>query len=211
MRRVHPKARYKRSFDLTVMIVAHLLLLPLWAILWALIPLLIWLEDRGPVFFRQQRPGKDGQLFTVWKFRTMVVDAERHGPAWTIEGDPRITLVGRFLRRTALDELPGVISIWKGDMSLVGPRALPVEEQQLLQRQVPDFAKRLTVRPGLTGLAQVYDVVDDAQTKLRYDLQYIRSMSPWLDFKLLFMSALNTFANRWDRRSGKQKAPALRE
>lgn len=197
--------RYKRPFDLTVLILAHLFppLLLMWVLLWALIPLLIWLEDRGPVFYRQARPGKDGKLIGVLKFRTMVPDADRRGPAWTSEDDPRITRIGRWLRRAALDELPQVLSIWKGDLSLVGPRALPVEEQRMLEERIPGFADRLRVRPGLTGLAQVYDNTDDARTKLYHDLQYMERMSPWLDLKLLFLSAFYTLTGRWDKRSGK--------
>ena len=194
---------YKRAFDLTILVVAHLILAPLFALLWVGIPLMIWLEDRGPIFYRQQRPGKDSRLFTVHKFRTMVVDADQRGPAWTTDGDPRVTRVGRLLRRTALDELPGVLSIWKGDMSLVGPRALPVEEQNMLEERIPGFADRLRARPGLTGLAQVYDQDDEAQAKLHYDLQYIHRMGPVLDLKLLVLSVVNTLLARWDTRTGK--------
>lgn len=197
------RAGYKRGFDLTVLVLAHLILWPLWLLLWVSIPLLVWLGDRGPVFYSQQRVGKNGQLFTVRKFRTMVLDADRKGPAWTTEGDPRVTSVGRILRRTGLDELPEILSIWKGDMSLVGPRALDVEEQSQIERNNPDFARRLCVLPGLTGLAQIYDHTDDAEDKFRYDLEYLHRMSPWLDVKLLFLSVRNTLTIRWDRRSGK--------
>ena len=197
---------YKRPFDLTVLVLAHLfpLMLLVWVLLWTLIPLLVWLEDRGPVFFRQKRVGKDGRVFTLMKFRTMVPDAEREGPAWTIERDPRMTRIGRILRRTALDELPEVLSIWKGDMSLVGPRALDVEEHKSLEAQIPGFAERLKVRPGLTGLAQVYNRTDEARAKLGRDLEYIRRMSFWLDLKLLILSVFNTLTARWDIRIGKR-------
>ena len=197
---------YQRWFDLAVLILAHLLLFPLWLLLWALIPLLIWTEDRGPIFYRQQRMGKDGKPFTILKFRTMVPDADRKGPAWTTEGDPRVTGVGRLLRLTAMDELPETLSIWKGDMSLVGPRALDVQEYPWLEKQVPGFRERLRVKPGLTGLAQVYDRTDDGPTKLRYDLEYIQRISLWLDVKLLVLSVRNTLTARWDRRSGKPAA-----
>ncbi|MCI0440781.1 MAG: sugar transferase [Chloroflexi bacterium] len=185
---------------------ATLLLLPVWIALWMLIPALIWLEDRGPVFYRQLRVGKDGKTFTLLKFRTMVPNAELLGPVWTSEDDPRITGVGKILRRTGLDELPEVLSIFKGDMSLVGPRPLPAREQWALEGQVPGFEQRLKVRPGLTGLAQVADPFDDPHVKLTYDLEYIRSMSPWLDIKLLLLSVRNTFAAKWDRRGGKPAA-----
>ena len=139
-------------------------------------------------------------MFSVLKFRTMVPNADRQGPAWTTSDDHRITRVGRILRRTALDELPEVLSIWKGDMSLVGPRALNAEEQQELEGQIPGFERRLQVRPGLTGLAQVYTHRGDAQEKLANDLKYIEQMSLWLDIKLLALSWLNTFTGRWDKR-----------
>ena len=194
---------YKPWFDFAVLLIAHLLLLPLWLLLWGLIPLIIWLGDRGPVFYRHKRIGKDGKVFTVLKFRTMVPDAELKGPSWTTEGDPRVTRVGRLLRRTALDELPEILNICKGHMSLVGPRALDVEEHQALEQQIPEFSTRLRVRPGLTGLAQVYDRVDSASDKFRYDLDYLQRMSPWLDITILALSLRNTLAVRWDRRGGK--------
>ncbi len=197
------RSAYKRPFDLTILILAHFVLLPLWFLLWTLIPLFIFLEHWGQVFYRQKRAGKDGKVFTVLKFGTMVPNADSLGPPWTDEGDPRITRVGRILRRTALDELPQILSIWKGDMSLVGPRALAAEEQKLLEAQIPGFKDRLKVRPGLTGLAQVYDHTDEAYTKLHYDLEYIARMNPLLDLKLLFLSIWNTLTVRWDRRHGK--------
>lgn len=193
----------KRLFDLAVIVAAHILIFPIWLLCWTVIPLLIWLGDRGPVFYRQQRVGKDGKVFTVLKFRTMIPNADKVGPAWTTRSDPRVTRVGKFLRKTALDELPELLSIWKGDMSFVGPRALDVDEQRWLEEQIPGFRDRLAVNPGLTGLAQVYDLEDDARTKLKYDLEYIQQMNLWLDLKLMFLSARNTILARWDRRGGK--------
>ena len=172
---------YKRWFDVSLLVIAHLLLSPLWLLLWTVIPLLIWREDRRPVFYRQQRMGKGGKPFDVIKFWTMVVDAEDQGPAWTTADDPRITRVGRILRRTALDELPEIISIWKGDMSFVGPRALDLEEHRALEGLMPGFEKRLQVQPGLTGLAQIYDKNDDPYEKYRYDMEYLQKLSPLLD------------------------------
>ena len=199
------QGRYKRPFDLTVLLVGHLVLLPLWVLIWIMVPLAIWLGDRGPVFYKQQRVGKQGRIFTLVKFRTMVQDAELSGPMWTTEGDPRVTAVGKVLRRTALDELPGVFSILKGDMSLVGPRALDVEEQRWLEQEIPGFADRLEVLPGLTGLAQVYDRTDSAQKKLDYDLEYVQRGNFWLDLKLIVLSIRNTMIAKWDHRSGKPK------
>ena len=201
---------YKRWFDVSVLVLAHLLLLPLWILLWTVIPLLIWLEDRKPVFYRQQRMGKDGKPFNLIKFRTMVVGAQDQGPSWTIDGDPRVTRVGRILRRTALDELPEVISIWKGNMSFVGPRALDLDEQRCLEELMPGFEERLRVRPGLTGLAQIYDKTDDPYEKYRYDMEYLQKLSPFLDARLLLLSVWNTVIAGWDHRSGKIKLDNLK-
>lgn len=204
-------ASYKRLFDLVVLVAAHILLLPIWVLLWTAIPLMIWLEDRSsPIFYRQQRMGKDGRPFNVIKFRTMVDDAENQGPAWTTDGDPRITRVGRILRRTALDELPEVISIWKGDMSFVGPRALDLNEHRSLEELIPGFEKRLQVRPGLTGLAQVYDKKDDPHEKYRYDMEYLQRVSLFLDIRLILHSVWNTLIAQWDHRSGKIDIDALK-
>jgi len=202
---------YKRTFDISVLVLAHVILLPLWMLLWTVVPLLIWLEDRkSSVLYRQQRMGKDGKAFNVIKFRTMVPDSENQGPAWTAVADPRITRVGRILRRTALDELPEVISIWKGDMSFVGPRALAVDEQLSLEDLIPGFEKRLQVRPGLTGLAQINDKNDEPHEKYRYDMEYLQKLSPILDARLLLHSVLNTVIARWDHRSGKVKLENLK-
>ncbi len=197
------RARYKRPLDLLILIGAHLALAPLWLALWTVLPLLIWLGDRGPIFYAQQRAGRGGRPFAVRKFRTMVVDADKLGPVWTEENDPRITPVGRFLRKTALDELPSLLSIWRGDMSFVGPRALAVAEQRMLEERYPGFEERLAVPPGLTGLSQVYNPADDNELKLRYDREYIRRMSPWLDVKIILLSVRNTLTGRWDTRGGK--------
>lgn len=194
---------YKRPYDLAVLLVAFLLLLPLWILLAVTIPIAIWLGDRGPVFYRQERAGINGKVFTILKFRTMIPNARLAGPAWTTKGDPRITKVGKVLRRTALDELPELLSILKGDMSFVGPRALDVNEHRELEEKIEGFAIRLKVRPGLTGMAQVYDRQDNATDKLAYDLSYLDSMSPILDTKLMILSVFNTIGARWDQRTGK--------
>jgi lipopolysaccharide/colanic/teichoic acid biosynthesis glycosyltransferase len=198
---------YKRPMDLGILSLAHIALAPVWLVLWSIIPLLIWLEDKGPVFYGQPRAGRGGTSFSYRKFRTMIVDADKVGPVWTTDNDPRVTRVGRFLRRTAMDELPGLLSIWRGDMSLVGPRALPLAEQRMLEQQIPGFSDRLRVTPGLTGLSQVYNPEDENNLKLELDRRYAETMSPWLDVKLIFLSVINTVLARWDTRSAKQDAP----
>ena len=200
------KGTYKRLFDLCLLFLAHVLLLPIWLVFWILIPTAIWLEDRGPIFYKQRRAGKNSQIFVVRKFRTMVPDADLKGPAWTIQGDPRLTRVGKILRRTALDELPELWSVLKGDMSFVGPRPLQEDEQSRLEEQIPGFRTRLMIRPGLTGLAQVYDPNDHAIDKLKFDLEYLERLSPSLDVKLIILSVLNSLGARWDHRTGKPQA-----
>ena len=179
-----------------------MVLAPLWIALWTFIPLAIWLYDRGPVFYTQPRLGKGGRVFRVYKFRSMVPDAERmSGAVWASENDPRITAVGRVLRNRALDELPQVINMFRGDLSLVGPRAERPELAAEIAERVPDFERRLLVRPGLTGLAQVYGTYDtDPHNKLRYDTLYMRRMSPWLDLKLLVTSVWVTLLAKWQDR-----------
>ena len=195
--------RYKRPFDLAILGVSHVVFAPVLALLWAVIPPLVWLGDRGPILFRQQRIGKDGRIFTFVKFRTMEPDAESRGPSWTSRDDPRVTRVGRILRRTALDELPQLINILKGEMSWVGPRALPLGMHEDALKEEPRFAQRLAVPPGLTGVAQVYNRDDHVPAKLIYDLDYVENMSPWLDLKLIVLSLRNTLLAKWDTRSGK--------
>lgn len=197
----HPP-RYKRAFDLALLLTAHVLLLPVWIMLWILIVSAIWLDDRGPIFYRQVRLGLDGKRFVCLKFRTMVPDAEKEtGPVWADGQDHRITRVGHMLRRTGLDELPQVVNILRGDMSFVGPRAERPELYDKFQREVPGFRERLRLRPGLTGLAQVSGEYNlHPRLKLRYDLEYMASMSLWLDVRLVVSSVRNTLFGRWDMR-----------
>ena len=181
---------YKRPFDLATIILVHVLLVPLFAALWIAIPLVIWLGDRGSVFYVQERVGRSGRRFNVIKFRTMNREAESQtGPVWAAEQDRRATRVGRFLRTFRLDELPQVVNILKGEMSIVGPRPERPELVEQFSREVPTFSDRLRVRPGVAGLAQVQG---NAQTrprdKLRYDNLYIETLNPCMDIKLLFLS-----------------------
>ena len=196
------RALYKRPLDFVILATAHTfpLLLPIWIVLWTLIPLLIWLEDRGPIFYKQKRVGRNESEFTLRKFRTMrsgQKEGERTIPV--TDHDPRVTRVGRFLRRTALDELPQILSILKGDMSFVGPRPMPLDFHQQFLEMSPVAYRRVLVRPGLSGMAQVYGAYDSKFTdKLDYDLLYLEKMSLWLDVKLLIASVWKTISGKWE-------------
>jgi lipopolysaccharide/colanic/teichoic acid biosynthesis glycosyltransferase/VanZ family protein len=198
----------KRPFDIALSSSGLILSSPLWAA----ISLTVWLEDRGPVFYAQERVGKGGRTFKALKFRSMVRDAEKgRGPVQATENDPRVTRVGRLLRGTAMDELPQLLNILKGDMSFVGPRALRPSEIEAgggagtaSLEDIPGCRERHAVRPGLTGLAQVY-LPGDAprRRKFRYDLFYIRRMSFWTDLELILLSFWITFRGRWEFRGDK--------
>jgi sugar transferase (PEP-CTERM system associated) len=146
-------------------------------------------ESRGPVFFRQERVGKDGGIFLVFKFRSMIEDAENNGAAWASENDPRVTKVGRVIRLLRIDEFPQVLNVFRGEMSLVGPRPERPEFVKELEERIPYYGIRHSVRPGITGWAQVkygYGAsVEDALKKLEYDLFYLKNMSILLDIKIL--------------------------
>ena len=180
--------------------------------LWALIALCIKLEDGGPVFYGQERSGLNGRPFRVRKFRSMIPDAEAGtGAIQATEHDPRVTRVGRVLRATAMDELPQLWNIFRGDMSFTGPRALrPGEIETLggdrveLLEDVPGFTRRASVRPGLTGVAQIYAARDiPRRHKFRYDLLYVRRQSLWLDVRLIALSFWITFRGTWESRGRK--------
>lgn len=197
---------YKRPMDIVILVLSHVVLLPVWGALWMLIPLAIWLEDRGPVFYRQKRMGKHGEVFELLKFRSLVPNADEMIRPWEVPEGRVVTRIGKILRPTALDELPQILSILKGDMSFFGPRAMPVVEYEEYVKKLPELQRRLSVRPGLTGLAQVQTrATRDNAEKLRYDLEYIDRMNPWLDLTLLGMSIWNTLLAKWEP-SGSRKA-----
>lgn len=185
--------RYKRPLDLLLIGVAFVLLFPLWILLGVLIPLAIRLEDNGRIFYVQHRLGRAGHPFRIIKFRTMVEGAETEtGPVRARPQDARTTKVGRVLRRFHLDELPQVVNILKGEMSLVGPRPERPELAAQLEHEIPGFSQRLRVRPGIIGLAQVLGPYHlHPRRKLRYDNLYIRTMSPWMDLKLCMLCLRN--------------------
>lgn len=176
----------KRLCDVVLSAVGLLLTSPFFAV----IALMIKCTDRGPVFYRQDRLTKDEQVFSICKFRTMIQDAEKHtGARLASDHDDRILPVGRFLRRTRLDELPQLWNILKGDMSLVGPRPERPELAAEIEESIPEFAYRLKVKAGLTGYAQVYGKYNTSSyDKLKLDLTYIRKYSLFLDFKMILMT-----------------------
>ena len=180
--------------------------------LWAVIAALIKIEDGGPVFFSQERIGRGGRPFEALKVRSMIVDAEaRTGPIQAGENDPRTTRIGGLLRATAMDELPQLWNIFRGDMSFVGPRALrpgeiEVNGNGIVEKleDVPGFADRCTVRPGLTGVAQIYAPRDAVRRRtFRYDRFYIRRQSFCFDARLILVSFWITFRGRWEARGRK--------
>lgn len=179
----------KRTADILMSGIVLLLALPVMAIVSAA----IWLETGRPIFFRQNRVGLRGREFEILKFRSMRQDAEANGPEWAANDDGRITRVGRFIRKLRLDELPQIFNVFRGEMSLVGPRPERPYFCQMLEEQTPFYVLRHSVRPGITGWAQInyqYGAsIEESKTKLEYDLFYIKHLSILLDLAILFETA----------------------
>ncbi len=176
-------------------IICGLIIAAIFVVVFPFVAIAIKLDSPGAIFYKQERVGLNGAKFTIYKLRSMVQNAERNGQAqWAVKGDSRITKVGNFIRKTRLDELPQVINVLKGEMSMVGPRPERQQFMDKLESQIPSFSKRLAVKPGLTGWAQVNygygSTVEDAQIKLNYDLYYCKHQSLALNFQIL----LRTFA-----------------
>ncbi|HEU0020593.1 MAG TPA: sugar transferase, partial [Dehalococcoidia bacterium] len=195
-------------FDLLIVLAGLTISAPMWLIF----SVLIKLEDRGPILFTQARWGQNQSRIRVYKFRTMVPNAiEKFGNIQARENDPRVTRVGRFLRATSLDEMPQLLNILKGDMSWVGPRALPIDEIQaqgedadLPDDAIPGFEERARLRPGLTGIAQIFAPRDvPRRQKYQYDAIYANRQSLWLDIRLIFLSLWITLRARWESRESK--------
>ncbi|HEY2292467.1 MAG TPA: sugar transferase [Thermoanaerobaculia bacterium] len=179
----------KRLLDVLVASVGLIAALPFML----LVALAVRLDSPGPVFFRQERVGRGGRPFTLWKFRSMRTDAEAGGARWAVAGDPRITRVGRFIRKTRLDELPQLWNVLNGDMSLVGPRPERRMFVDQLKEQCPWYEQRLVIRPGLTGWAQVKapyaSTFEESIEKLKLDLYYVKNLSLFLDISILLSTA----------------------
>lgn len=176
---------FKRSTD----IILSLMLITFTAPLIIAVSILIKLDSPGPIFYQQDRVGREGKVFRILKFRTMRTDAEHDGPKWASKGDSRITKIGNFLRKSRIDEIPQAVNILRGEMSFVGPRPERPEFTRQLAEEIPNFEARTLVKPGLTGWAQVnlpYAAsVNDTRMKLAYDLYYIEKQSPWLDMLIV--------------------------
>ncbi len=206
--------RMKRVFDFLLALAGLLVSLPLWFIF----GLAVWLGDRGEIFYFQERVGKDGKIFKSVKFRSMVSKAEEtSGPIQSGEHDRRVTKIGKLLRATAMDELPQLWNILKGQMSFVGPRALrPFEidgpdNQPKSIKEFAGFEQRCRIRPGLTGTAQILAPRDiSRQEKFKYDIWYIGNQNLWLDVKIIILSFFITFKAKWETRQPRFKSLSLK-
>lgn len=172
----------KRTIDIVLSSVALILT----CIFFIFIPIIIKIDSKGPVVYKQERLKKDGKPFMVYKFRSMRTDAEKDGAQWASANDDRVTSVGKFIRKTRIDELPQLFNILSGEMSIVGPRPERPMFYDEFEKTIPDFRKRLAVKPGLTGWAQInggYDL--GPAEKLVYDLEYIQNQSTGFDLKCM--------------------------
>lgn len=198
-----PWVSIKRGIDITLSVALVPVLIPIWVVL----AILIKLESKGPIIFRQTRIGKDGRPFVLYKLRTMLDGAEQEtGPVWATSPDPRATRLGGVIRRFGLDETLQVVNVLRGNMSLVGPRPERPYFVEKLRSQIPDYNQRLVAKPGITGLAQVhtdhkYDVsLEDVKTKVAYDITYIGTWSLLLDLKILVLTIFAIVRMRPNRR-----------
>ena len=174
---------YQRVLDIVLSVIGLLIGIPLMVIF----GILIKVEDNGPITYKQERLGKGGKKFYIYKLRSMRTDAEKFGAQWAEKDDPRITKVGKFIRKTRIDEIPQLFNILKGDMSIIGPRPERPSFTEEFNQEIPGFINRLAVKPGLTGWAQVnggYEITP--REKLIEDIYYIENRSVLLDLKILF-------------------------
>ena len=174
---------YSRILDIGLSLIGLIIGIPLVIIF----GILIKLEDKGPIIYKQERVGKHGKLFNVYKLRSMRVDAEKYGAQWAQNNDPRILKVGNFIRKTRIDEIPQLFNILKGDMSIIGPRPERPMFTMQFNDEIDGFINRLLVKPGLTGWAQVnggYEMTPEE--KLKWDIDYIQSRSIFIDIRIIF-------------------------
>ncbi len=193
---VKPKPVYsffKRTIDIVFSLLA---LLVIWLPM-IVVAVVVRCTSEGPALYKQERVGLNGKTFTLYKYRSMRIDAEADGAQWAVDDDPRVTKFGRFMRLTRLDELPQLLNILKGDMSIVGPRPERPVFYEKFAEYIDGFDERLKVMPGLTGLAQIsggYDL--KPEEKIVYDIEYIEKRSLWLDVKLIFGTVAVVFSHK---------------
>ncbi len=174
---------YSRILDICLSLIGLVIGIPLITVF----GILIKLEDNGPIIYKQERVGKYGKLFNVYKLRSMRVDAEKYGAQWAQNNDPRILKIGKFIRKTRIDEIPQLFNILKGDMSIVGPRPERPMFTMQFNDEIDGFINRLLVKPGLTGWAQVnggYEMTPEE--KLKWDIDYIKSRNIFIDIRIIF-------------------------
>jgi exopolysaccharide biosynthesis polyprenyl glycosylphosphotransferase len=160
--------------------------------------LMVRIDSKGPVIFKQRRVGKNGKVFTMYKFRSMVIDAEAGGQKWAVVNDPRVTKIGRFLRKSHLDEMPQFWNVLKGEMSLVGPRPEMPFFVDKFKKELPYYTRRLVIRPGLTGWNQIHyrnyqESIEEITNRLKHDFYYIENMSLQLDIEIIMRTAIRVF------------------
>jgi lipopolysaccharide/colanic/teichoic acid biosynthesis glycosyltransferase len=190
----------KKALDLIIAGVGIVMVSPV--ILFTAI--VIKIVSPGPVFFKQERVGWGGKLFYIYKLRTMRVDAEKNtGPTWAKEDDPRLIKFGKSMRKAHIDELPQLFNVLKGDMSIVGPRPERPVFVEKLSKEISDYHKRMNVRPGITGLAQVWhkydETIADVRKKVKYDLLYMKEMCLMVDIRILLRTVLVAAQGKWAR------------
>lgn len=191
---------FKRGFDIVMSAIGLVVVSPFIALVAAIIKIV----SPGPAFFKQERVGLGGRTFNMYKLRTMNIDAEKYtGPMWAKEDDPRLIKFGKIIRRTHIDELPQLYNVLIGDMSIVGPRPERPELVEKLKEQITDYEKRLQVKPGITGLAQVWhkydETIRDVKKKIKYDLLYIREMCLMVDLRILARTFVMVLTGRGAR------------
>lgn len=177
---------FKRFMDIVLSIIGLIIISPILLI----VSLAIKIDSKGPVIFKQERIGKDGKVFKIYKFRSMVVGAEKMGTGvYSKKGDSRVTRVGKFIRMTSIDELPQLVNILKGEMSFIGPRPVLTYHPWKYEEYTPEQLKRFVVRPGVTGLAQIHGRKQvEWEKRIKYDVEYVEKLSLWLDIKIFFIT-----------------------